>query len=64
MKTFLTAATRYFGHNLALVMAEKGSDADNMILTLQSPFVLNPENIQLCKSDIAEKDSRLQAILK
>jgi nucleoside-diphosphate-sugar epimerase len=64
MKVFLTGATGYIGHQLALQLAAKNFTVHALVRNLNSPKIPVHENIKLFKGDICDYQSIERAIQK
>lgn len=62
MKIFITGATGYIGHNLALTLANQGYSVHALVRNIQSDCLPVHDNIKLFKGDINDVDSIKTAI--
>ena len=57
MKIFITGATGYVGHELALSLAEKGNRVHILVRNLFSPHIPRHDNIIVFQGDITDRSS-------
>lgn len=57
MKTFVTGATGYVGHSLALALAQQGNQVHVLIRNPQSVFIPHHPNIKVFVGDITKKET-------
>ncbi len=62
MKVFITGASGYIGHQLALAAAERGYAVAALVRSLRSPLLPHHPNIQFFQGDITNADSIKNAI--
>lgn len=62
MKIFITGATGYIGHKLALSAAGKGYQVSALVRSVQSPNLPRHNNIRFFKGDVTDPASVMQAI--
>lgn len=62
MKIFITGATGYIGHKLAISAAEKGYQVAALVRSVQSANLPRHNNIQFFKGDVTDYASVMQAM--
>lgn len=62
MKIFITGATGYVGHELALKLARKGDCVHVLVRDTLSPHVPKHENIRVFKGDITDRPTIIRAL--